>query len=123
MFPSWTILGGMKKSRPPTRIGPKQPVRVYLAAWREHSRLSQSQLGARIGPHGVDKGTVSRWETSMRVPSTNVVAAYAEALGIPIGYLYRRPLDAPSLDELAAELPEAVRQQAIDYFEFLRRKA
>ena len=92
------------------RISPLRPVHVYLKDWREHLGLTQQQVGDRIPPHGVDKATVSRWETARRTPSLNVIAAFAEALGIPIGDLYRKPGDGPSIDSMLAHRPDIRRQ-------------
>lgn len=96
----------------PARIGPKRPVRVYLALWRESEGLTQEQVGGRISPP-VDKGTVSRWETAGPGKLTlGVIAAYAEALGRHVSEMYRRPDQGLSLDAMAAELDPEMRQQA-----------
>jgi transcriptional regulator with XRE-family HTH domain len=71
-----------------TRIGPKQPVRVYLQEWRKYNSLTQEQLAGRLG---VDKGTVSRWEAGKRIPSINVLAAISEAMDVPLRALYGPP--------------------------------
>jgi transcriptional regulator with XRE-family HTH domain len=96
-----------------SRIGPKKPAYVYLADWREHFELTQQQVGDRIGD-GVSKSTVSRWETAERVPTINVLGAYAEALGIPVEQLFRPPNRDPSLDAMIAKAPKKVREMAID---------
>lgn len=106
--------GGYPFGNMPERITPRRPVRVYLALWREHLKLTQQEVGDRIGRHGVDKGTVSRWETATRAPSLDVLAAYAEALRIPIAWLYRRPSDGPSLDDMVADAPGDLRAMAVD---------
>jgi transcriptional regulator with XRE-family HTH domain len=90
----------------PPRIGPRNPVRVYLRNWREKLGLTQEQVGNRIEPP-VDKGTVSRWERAKPEDgelTVGVVAAYAEALDRPISDMYRMPPeddDLPSLDKAA----------------------
>ena len=91
----------------PPRIGPKKPIQFFLAEWREANDppLSQEQLGLRITPP-VDKGTVSRWEGKARAGSltTDVVAAYAEALDKSFEDMLRHP-DAPRpLDSVAEEM-------------------
>lgn len=98
----------------PQRIAPRRPIRVYLALWREHLKLTQQEVGDRIGHNGVDKGTVSRWETATRALSLDVLAAYAEALRIPVAWLYRRPTDEPSLDDMVADAPQNVRRRAAE---------
>lgn len=96
-----------------TRIGPKKPVRVYLSLWRENQKLTQQQVADRIG-QGIHKGTVSRWESAKRVPSTEVLAAYAEALGRPVTDLYRRPADpGEDVGMILETLKPATRKQAI----------
>lgn len=108
----------------PPRIGPRKPVRVYLALWREKDGLTQEQVGNRIKPP-VDKATVSRWENALPGRLTlGVIAAYAEALGRHAADMYRRPAEGPSLDAMAAELDEDLRNRAVDVINALRgRKA
>ena len=77
-----------------------------MREWREHLGFTQEKIGARIGPDGVDKGTISRWESSDRIPTINVMAAFAEAIGIRVVDLYRLPSDRCSLDLLAADLSQ-----------------
>jgi transcriptional regulator with XRE-family HTH domain len=107
----------------PDRIGPKNPVRVFLREWREHCGLTQVRLGGRIGAYGVDKGTISRWENSHRRPTDGVLAAFAEALGIHPVCLYRPPSSPPSLDEAAvvAGLSHRDIQRVIAFIEQLKR--
>jgi transcriptional regulator with XRE-family HTH domain len=104
----------------PPRIGPKKPLRHYMAEWREHRGLTQQQLGDRLG---VGKDTVSRWENDRRGISLNVLGAVAEALDVPPVSLYRRPApDSTSPEDLLAGAPEQVRQEAAVYIDFLIRK-
>ena len=104
----------------PARIGPRKPVRVFLALWREYVGITQEVLGGRISPP-VDKGTVSRWETAPAGRlTTGVVAAFAEALDRDPRDMYRMP---PPKDEdaLVAEL-ERLRQQTDDVIASLRTR-
>lgn len=80
------------------RIGPKNPnkMRVFLREWREHFGLTQETLADRIG---TTKGTVSRMEKSTREPNLGYLAAFAEALDIDTGQLFRLP-GAPTQEEL-----------------------
>jgi transcriptional regulator with XRE-family HTH domain len=106
----------------PPRIGPKRPVRVYLAQHREKAGLTQQQLGERIDPI-VDKGTVSRWEAAKPGHLTlGVIAAFAEALGKHPTEMYRPPQDGPSLDALAAPLEPRDREVAADLITRLARQ-
>jgi transcriptional regulator with XRE-family HTH domain len=91
----------------PPRIGPRKPVRVYFRQWREKLGMTQQQVGDKIGPEGVSKGTVSRWE-SYEPGDPNltlgVIAAYAEALNRPVTDMYHVPPEddaPPSLDRAA----------------------
>ena len=104
-----------------TRIGPKQPKRHYLRAWREKRHLTQEQLAARLGTY---KGQISNWENGRRDMSMGVQAAIAEALGLDNpGDLFRDP-DQPTADELLRSLSPSEQQQAIDFIHYLlARKA
>ena len=97
----------------PTRIGPRNPVHVYLAEWRGHFGLTQQQVADRIAG-GINKNNISRWETADRMPSVDVLAAYAEALGIPVSRLYRPPSDRPSLDEMIANASNELKDKAAE---------
>ena len=106
----------------PPRIGPKRPVRVFLAQHREAAGLTQQQLGERIDPP-VDKGTVSRWEAAQPGRLTlGVIAAFAETLGKRADEMYRPPQDGPSLDALAAPLEQKDREVAADLISRLARR-
>ena len=104
----------------PARIGPKRPIRLYLAEWRESRGLSQEELGRRIGPQGVSDVTISRWETGKRQPDLNAQAAIAEALAIDVFDLRRHP-DQPSADALLRDQPQEIRDQAIKLIQAIRR--
>lgn len=104
----------------PARIGPKRPIRLYIAEWRETRGLSQEQLGGRLGTKGVSGVTISRWETGTRLPDLRAQAAIAEALGIDVFDLRRHP-DTPSADALLRDQPQEVRDQAIRLIEAIRR--
>lgn len=101
----------------PARIGPKRPLRLYIAEWREHRGLSQQTLGDRLGTSDV---TISRWETGRRLPDLNAQAALAEALGVEVYDLFRHP-DKPSADALLRDQPQEVRDQALKLIAAIRR--
>lgn len=100
-----------------TRIGPRKPLRLYLAEWREHCGLTQEALGGRIE---VSHVTVSRWETGKRRPDLDAQAALAEALDIEPADLYRHP-DQPSADALLRDQPQEIREQAIRLIKAISR--
>lgn len=99
----------------PVRIGPKRPVRLYIAEWRETRGLTQKQLGERLGA-GVSDVTVSRWETGQRRPDMDVKAAIAEALGLELADLYRHP-KTPSADALMRSQPQEVWDSVLAYIQ------
>lgn len=101
----------------PARIGPKRPLRIYLAEWRERKELTQEQVANRIGTSDV---TISRWETGMRRPDLDAQAAFAETLGIELADLYRHP-DQPSADELLRGQPPEIIDQAMKLIRAIRR--
>ena len=77
------------------RIKPKRPIHVYLRQWREHYRLTQKQLGERLG---VDSVTVGRWERQEAGVSLGVLQAIAEALDPDLRYDNLTRLPAPPRD-------------------------
>lgn len=103
----------------PARIGPKRPLRLYLAEWRESKQLTQQQVADRLGASDV---TISRWETGERKPDLSAQAAFAEALGIDVFDLRRHP-DQPSADALLRDQPQEIRDQAIKLIQAIRRTA
>lgn len=106
------------------RIHPRRPARLFIREWREHFRLTQEQLGARMGPEGVSGVTVGRWEAwpadEGRAPDINVQAALAEAMGILPRDLFRHP-DQPSADDLLRGQPADVVDTALRMLRALRR--
>jgi transcriptional regulator with XRE-family HTH domain len=101
----------------PTRIGPRKPLRLFIAEWREHRKLTQEQLAQRLGTSDV---TISRWETRRRQPDLNAQAALAEALDIEPFDLRRHP-DQPSADALLRGQPTEVQEQAIKLIRAIMR--
>ena len=92
-----------------TRIGPKKPVRLYIAEWRKYRHdMSQEQLANRIGS---TKSSISRWETGERDITLGALGAIAEALQCEVPDLYRDP-ERPSADALLRDTTESLRQQA-----------
>jgi transcriptional regulator with XRE-family HTH domain len=103
----------------PPRIGPRLARRVFLKEWREKRRLTQTDLGNRVGVTGT---SIHRWENSRAQLSTPVMAALEEALDVSPGGLFRHP-DQPSADDLLRDAPPAVIDQAMAYLRYLTRKA
>jgi transcriptional regulator with XRE-family HTH domain len=82
----------------------KQQVRLYLAEWREHRKLTQQQLADQLGS---TSATVSRWETGQREPSLSAQKAIAEVLVSEVADLHRHP-DQPSADALLRGQPQEI---------------
>lgn len=99
------------------RIGPRKPVRLYLAEWRAKKGLTQQQLADRLETSDV---TVSRWETGERKPDDDAKAAIAWVLGIELVDLYRHP-DQPSADALLRDQPAEIQDQAFRVIAAMRR--
>lgn len=93
-----------------TRIGSKRPIRVFIREWRDHRKLSQEKLAARLG---TTKASVSRWETSTRAPTLTVLTAIADALDIEVQQIFVDPA-RPSADALLAGASEKQKQTAVD---------
>jgi transcriptional regulator with XRE-family HTH domain len=99
----------------PTRIGPKKPIRLFLAEWRESRQLTQQQLADRLETSDV---TISRWETGKRRPDDDAKSAIAWVLGIEVVDLYRHP-DQPSADALLRGQPIDIQDQGLRVIEAL----
>lgn len=99
----------------PPRIGPRKPVRLFLAEWRESRNLTQQQLADRLDTSDV---TVSRWETGKRRPDDDAKSAIAWVLGIEVVDLYRHP-DHPSADALLRGQPVEIQDQGFRVIEAL----
>lgn len=104
----------------PVRIGPRIPLRLFIAEYREKYGLTQAQLGERLDP-AVSDVTVSRWETGKRRPDLDTLAAIAEAIhsGLRAEDMFRHP-DTPSADELLRGQPDDVRDEAIKIIKAIR---
>jgi transcriptional regulator with XRE-family HTH domain len=91
------------------RIGPKRPIRLYLAEWREFRKLDQEQVADRMG---VTAATISRHETGERSSNEGYLAALAEALDCHPTDFWRDPAQ-PSADDLLRDMPEDQRAQVL----------
>lgn len=99
-----------------TRIGPKRPVKLFIAEWRESRGLTQQQLADRIGS---TKSSISRWEGSSRDVTFGALGAIAEALNCDVADLRRDPA-RPSADALLRSLDATTQRQAFRLIEALR---
>ena len=97
--------------------GPKSPLRMHLAAWRDHRGLTQQQLADRIGTSSV---SVSRWETDNRRPDLETQAEISQVLNIEPADLLRHP-SQPSADALLRDQPPEVVELALKLIQAIRR--
>lgn len=89
----------------PVKIGPTNPVAVYIAEHRKASKLTQKQLESRLGAVHM---TVSRWERGEVRVDIPTLGAIAEALwGDSDRWedLLHHP-DKPTPNQLLRQLPE-----------------
>ena len=98
------------------RIGPKKPIRLFLAEWRNHRQMTQAQLAGRVG---TTVPSISRWENADRDITMGALGAIAEALACDVVDLYRDP-DRPSADALLRGMDDVTRRQAFRLIEALR---
>lgn len=101
------------------RIGPRKPVRLFLAEWRAKRGLTQQQLADRLETSDV---TVSRWETGERRPDDRAKSAISWVLGCEVVDLYRHP-DQPSADALLRDQPPEIQEQALRVITAMRRNS
>jgi transcriptional regulator with XRE-family HTH domain len=101
-----------------TRIGPKKPVRLYIAEWRNLRKMNQQQLADRIGS---TKSSISRWETTNRDITLGALGAIAEALSCDVEDLFRDPA-RPSADALLRNMnvDDSTRRRAFRLIEALK---
>lgn len=92
----------------------------HLKAWREYRRLSQEQLGERVG---TTASVISLLETGERGLSAKWLRRFAPALGITPGLLLDHdPNDLPtSILDAWAGVPEENREQALRVLETFRK--
>ena len=101
----------------PSRVSPNRGPKIFLAEWRGKRRLTQEQLGKRVG---VEKMTVSRWERGVASLNINVMQALADTLDIAPVDLFYHP-DDPNLDSLLRNQPDEIRRQAKKLIEAILR--
>lgn len=104
----------------PIKIGPKKPVRKYIAEHRLAKNLTQKQLAGRLG---CDVMTVSRWEAPNARVDMDTLQAIAEALdGMMEGEDLLHHPDEPGPNQLLRELPVGDREYVIKTMKGLRRQ-
>lgn len=114
-----------------TRIGPKNPSKLFLKELREKAGLTQQQLADRISEISgtkTIKGTISRWENPKpgnkehRSPPDDALAALAEALNVEKDRLFWDPA-RPSIDDLLRTVPEARQREIVEVVKVLIKQA
>jgi transcriptional regulator with XRE-family HTH domain len=103
----------------PRKIGPKKPVRNYIADHRLASNLTQKQLSERLG---CDVMTISRWEAPHSRVGIGTLQAIAEALpgNLEGEDLLHHP-DQPSPNQLLRNQSAEIQQQAISIIMAIRK--
>lgn len=114
-----------------TRIGPKNPSRLYIKELREKAGLTQQQLADRISEISgtkTGKSTISRWENPKpgnkqhRSPPDDALAALAEAFDVKKEQLFQDP-DRPSVDALLHMVSEAKQREIVEVVKVLIKQA
>lgn len=73
------------RKRTKTKRPELRPIHLNIAALRDESGLSQSQLAAKCG---VVETAVSHWERGLSSPSGKRLPLVAEALGVSVSDLF-----------------------------------
>ena len=78
---------------------PRYPLRMHdhLRAWRLFRRLTQAELGARLG---VNQTTIQRWENGKVALSAKDLASLARALEVSIPQIVTPPGEAAMVARL-----------------------
>ena len=84
---------------------------LYIREWMEHRHLSDERLAERLG---VARETVTRWRGHQHRLNPPKIARLASALDVEPADLWRSPEGPPSIDALVREVPEDVRDMALD---------
>jgi transcriptional regulator with XRE-family HTH domain len=66
----------------------RREIGARLRAGRLHADLTQEQLGELVGR---DRRTIHRWEYAERIPYLADLLLLADALGLPIEELVKKP--------------------------------
>jgi transcriptional regulator with XRE-family HTH domain len=90
-----------------TDIGKR--IGTRLRALRDAAHLTQPDLAERVGSHGIETETVSRYERGMRVPTLPMLSDLAAALGTDLdtllaGVINAEPVDRVELKKIVALL-------------------
>lgn len=105
-----------------TRIGQRRRAHLYLDEWFAHRSLNDAKVADRLG---IDRTTVWKWRTNPSRLDPGKMDALAAALDIEPADLYRPPSEPKpkpppgSLDEIAKDYPEDLRQKAAEIVRLL----
>jgi transcriptional regulator with XRE-family HTH domain len=105
-------------SRNVPRIGLRKPARLFIHEWMEKRRLNQTDIARRLEVGS--SGTISKKLKDPAKMSTEWIAAFAFALDVEVGDLYRHP-DRPTQEELLAGLDEPVRAVIVQMLKSAKR--
>lgn len=95
----------------PTKIHhrARRPARVYIQEWMDHRGLNQEQMAGRLE---TSKSVISKLVTGKQRWTQDWLEAFAYALDCEVRELYRPP-DAPTADELLAQMSPDARDTAM----------
>lgn len=103
-----------------TRIGQKRRAHLYIQEWFVHRGLSDAKVADRLG---LDRTTIWKWRTKPSRMDPGKMEALANILDIEPNDLYRPP-EAPkavSLDEIAKDYPDDLKEKAAEIVRLLGR--
>ena len=98
-------------------VGPRADFEMFIAEWRELKGKTQEWLAAEVG---LNKSTISRYESGKRMPKPTELFKIAKALEIKIIDLFRHP-DVPSIDGDLDSLSGEDRRRVLGFIEALLR--
>lgn len=103
-----------------TRIRNGARPHPYMTEWREHMGLSVETVANRMGR---DRTTIWRWEAGKRRPKPADLAAFANALNVEPGDLWRLPSGRPSVDAILKNATDDVAEAVADLARRLTKRA
>lgn len=104
-----------------TRIGKRQPPRLYIDEWIEKKKLDHTTVGQRLDPP-VSRTTVWRWVNEPWRLNPEKMAALADAIGLESPTLLWSHPGRPSADDLLRGQPAEVVEDVLSYIEFAKNR-
>lgn len=98
-----------------TRIRQSARRHLYIEEWFEFRGLNDEKVGDRLG---LDRTTIWKWRKNQSRLDPGKMEALAQALDIEPAELYRPP-SSPSLDAIAKDYPDDLKQKAAEIVRLL----